>query len=169
MGQFSHLRVYKGCSSSDSNYKGSDLMKRTIIGFLLLILLFSLPIFGISIAQDTFFNDAEEVTIQLNESFIELEPGESFKFKATVTGLSSCKVVYSIDNDEYITLSPDGTVTVKENISNFGEQTITLTAESTLVSIKATASILLNEAPQAAIRINTNSFIYYENNGLASY
>jgi len=104
--------------------------------------------------QDIIFNDALDASIKLNSNFVELSPGDSFEFKATVTGLSCSDVTYSVDNSEYVTLTTSGKkgiVTMNKDAKNFGEFTIKLTARAVSAPISDVATISMSEPPLVPI------------------
>lgn len=124
-------------------------IKEKLSLLLTLFVLFSLvcasSVFG-QIQLDT------EVFFQLNADFVELNYNESFDFDVKVKGLSSCDVIWSLDDDRYLTVNDKGLVKVKDNISKdeYGEYVVTLTARSTVGNYYDTATIYLDNTPSGA-------------------
>jgi len=113
--------------------------------FILISLVCASTVFG-QISLDT------EVFFQLNENFVELNYNESFDFDVKIKGLSSCDVIWSLDDDSYLTVDSNGLVKVKDNISKdeYGEYVVTLTARSTVGNYYDTATIFLDNTPSGA-------------------
>jgi len=113
--------------------------------FILISLICASTIFG-QVVYDT------EVFFQLNANYVELNYNESFDFDVKIKGLSSTDVIWSLDDDRYLTVNDKGIVKVKENISKdeFGEYVVTLTARSTVGNFYDTATIFLDNTPSGA-------------------
>ena len=119
--------------------------------FILISLVCASTVFG-QIVLDT------EVFFQLNANYVELNYNESFDFDVKVKGLSSCDVIWSLDDDRYLTVDSNGLVKVKDNISEneLGEYVVTLTARSTVGNYYDTATIFLDNTPSGAPSLMPN-------------
>jgi len=140
-------------------------MNKRVLYLILILVIISLPIYGISMTQDIIFNDALEASIKLNSHFEELYPGESAEFEARVTGLSCSDVTYSLDNSEYVTLTRSGKkaiVTMNKDAKNFGELTIKLTARAVSAPITDVATIFISETPGGRIYPSLKSVDEFE-------
>lgn len=93
------------------------------------------------------------VAIKLNTDAVILDYGvdadpnyTSYDFQATVSGASKSDVVWSLDNNDYVTVDSNGLVSIKENIpTNLGDFSIKLKAQSVVGGVTEFADILFVE------------------------
>jgi len=155
MGQFLYYEVQNvEMIGSDFVTRNMNKVKNSlfITCFLILSLIFAASVYGLQ-TSDT------EVFFQLNTNYVELTYGDSFNFDVKVKGLSCCDVLWTLDDDRYLSVSSEGIVRVKNDIasSGYGEEIITLTATSVLGNYSDTAKILLSEPPRSAILPGSDS------------
>lgn len=93
------------------------------------------------------------VTISLNTDAVVLDYGldadpnfTTYDFQATVRGASKNDVVWSVDNESFVTVDVNGLVSVKEDLpSNVGDFSVKLKVQSVVGGVTAYADILFVE------------------------
>ncbi|MCH4888350.1 hypothetical protein EZV73_12235 [Acidaminobacter sp. JC074] len=108
-------------------------MSKKVLCLVLVLSIILLPLYGVSIALDDVFDDSPGVGIKLSAYFVDINPGDEVKVTAYVTGLESSEVHFILEDNDLLTLTPNGKsaiVTMDKDAKNYGEQTIKLEVRS---------------------------------------
>ena len=108
---------------------------------------------AVNIDQIKSFNTP--VAFSIADKFVDIHPSQTFDFNVKMNGLSNYDILWTIEENQFLTIDRNGLVTFKDTFprGEIGEQTLTITAQSDTGEFYDTATIMLSEVPQAPIKI----------------